>query len=372
MPGSWMSLPYTSSPVTFCAASCTGYVCPTYCRSSVNLSPRVLWSGVGCGRLGNVSGAGLRCDPPAADAQIRLAGGRSSGLLSANHCSKSARQRCAAGAAQAPPAEVQSSSGGRLRPMPSATSMASCSGSTASCPASARSANTCAMQVAAMMRLRHGWHMPPGMGSHGMPVKAWSASEAAFSPCSGEPPTISVMAAAAMAPQVPASPAQQIVLAQTAGVLHGAHGGVDVAGAAAHGARHHDDAGDAGAGPVGPLDGLRRDPVGHGPARRGMLGPAAGEVGLERAGGDDEVLLVHGARLPAHEAGQHAHAVDDPGARPPRGVHLVLDGYLPQRQVLARGDLAPASHRVEELGLAIELGAVSYTHLRAHETRHDL
>jgi len=42
------------------------------------------------------------------------------------------------------------------------------------------------------------------MGSHGMPVKAWSANEAAFSTRAGEPPTISVMAAAAMAPQVPA------------------------------------------------------------------------------------------------------------------------------------------------------------------------
>jgi hypothetical protein len=43
-------------------------------------------------------------------------------------------------------------------------------------------------------------------------------------------------------------------------------------------------------------------------------------------------------------------------ARPPRGVHLVLDGDLPQQQVLARGHLAPAGHRVELLRLAIELG----------------
>ena len=37
---------------------------------------------------------------------------------------------------------------------------------------SARSAKTWAVQVAAMMRLRHGWLSPPGMGSQGRPVNA--------------------------------------------------------------------------------------------------------------------------------------------------------------------------------------------------------
>ena len=49
--------------------------------------------------------------------QIRLPGGLSSGRLSSNQRRYSALRACAAGAAQHPPSEVHSSSGGRARPM---------------------------------------------------------------------------------------------------------------------------------------------------------------------------------------------------------------------------------------------------------------
>ena len=68
--------------------------------------------------------------------------------------------------------------------------------------------STCAMHVAAMMRLRHGWLSPPGIGSQGRPMNACSASDAAFSTASGDPPTISAIAAAAIAPHTPDSPVQ--------------------------------------------------------------------------------------------------------------------------------------------------------------------
>ena len=77
-------------------------------------------------------------------------------------------------------------------------------------PASARSAKTCAMQVADRMRLRHGCPNPPGIGSHGIPICAWSESDAAFSTWSGVPPAISQIAAAAIAPHMPHSPVQPV------------------------------------------------------------------------------------------------------------------------------------------------------------------